>query len=114
MEFYLGADTVHYVARITDPPTPNVTEEMKARRLRKAHRRERASDPGVSPDRFIEPELWPALPAGAASGATDHWWLVHFRRQGGSRFLEVMPRGADAARTVRIGDFVLYRMPDAP
>ena len=117
MEFYLGTDTVHYVTRVTDPPTPNLTEEMKARRMRKAHRRERASDLGESPDRFIEPDQWPALPprasAQASPTAAGHWWLVHFRRQSGSRLLAFISHG-DPTKTVRIGDFVLYQMPDPP
>ena len=114
MEFYLGADVVHSVTRITNPPVPFVTEEMKARRIKKAHRRERDSDPGTLPDRFIEPELWPALPPKAsllASRSADHWWLVHFRRQQASPFAAAIPPGASI---VRIGDFDLYQMPVPP
>ena len=115
MEFYLGEDTIHYVARVTDAPVPNLTAEIKARQIRKAHRRERDSDPGLPPDRFINPALWPLLPPGAAAGAdaaAGSWWLVHFRRQKESPFNAVIPRGP--AQTVRIGDFILYQMPVPP
>ncbi len=114
MEFYLGADVVHSVTRVNDPPTLVLTEEMKARQIRNTHRRERASDPGIPPDRFIEPELWPTLPPGAsplASGSAGGWWLVHFRRQQVSPFAAVIPRDSSV---VRIGDFDLYRMPVSP
>ncbi len=123
MEFYLGANVVHYVARVADVPTPGLTEEMKARRIRKAHRRERASDPGIAPDRFIEPELWPVLPPGAATsaaGAGGGWWLVHFRHQSASPLLAMMNSGgqkdslSQRPAPVKIGDFVLYQMPDSP
>ncbi len=118
MELYLGEDVVHYVTRVTDPPTPNLTEEMKARRMRKAHRRERASDPGVAPDRFIEPEQWPALPPGASVRATASpggWWLVHFRKQRSSPLAATMHLGDHGnPEIVKIGDFFLYHMPASP
>ncbi len=123
MEFYLGEDVVHSVTRVAPVPTPNLTEEMKARRIRKAHRRERASDPGTAPDRFIEPESWPALPPGAAVKTSDSpggWWLVHFRKQRASPLAATMGQGdagpspSPRPTTVRIGDFVLYQMPDPP
>ncbi len=112
MEFYLGADTIHYVPRPLDPPSLHLTEEVKARRIKYARHCERDSDPGLPPDRFIEPELWPALPSGtsrqsARSGGS--YWLVHFRPQHNSPFNGVMSR-----QGVRIGDFVLYQMPASP
>ena len=121
MEFYLGADVIHYVGRITDAPQPNVTAAIKAKQIRKSHRRERDSDAGLPPNRFIDPQLWPTLPAGASPIATEtggKWWLVHFRRQGETPFAGIVRHpeadGINPSQIVRIGDFVLYPMPSPP
>ena len=117
LEWYLGENTVHYVARAADAPVAVLTDAIKARRLINSHHRERAGDDGLFPDRFIDPQLWPALPPRASAESfrpAGGWWLVQFRRQRESPFAAVIPRRDHGKETFEIGDFTLYRMPDPP
>lgn len=81
MEFYLGDDAPRYVAR-----DKNI--------------RQRASDPGLPPDRFVDPEAWQPAPGE---------WLVHFRKVRRSRLRAVTP--APGERWTRLGDFEVLRPP---
>jgi hypothetical protein len=98
MEFYSGEDVIRYVNR---------------------HNRlqERASDPGLPPMRFIEPDEWldrtignvrePGEPSGER-------WLIHFRKQKDSVFVPFFADSqASARQVVHIGDFDLLRWDSA-
>ncbi len=98
MEFYLGEDVVRYV--------------NKHNRLQ-----ERASDPGLAPVRFIEPDEWLDLTIGnvrAPDEPAGERWLIHFRRQQDSVFNAFFadPQ-ASGRQIVRIGGFDLLRWDSA-
>lgn len=80
MEFYLGDGVPRYIVR-----DKNI--------------RERASDPGLAPDRFTDPAAW--TPAGGE-------WLVHLRKVRKSR-LRAVPLAAGES-WVRLGDFEIGRL----
>ena len=95
-EFYLGEDTTRFVT---------------------LHNRqqERATDPGLYPRLFIEPDAWLDLTLGevrAPGERLQERWLVRFSRQKGTPFealFETIKRSGDRARIIRIGDFELLR-----
>lgn len=89
MEFYLGDDTVHYVAS-------------------NKHQRERATDAGLPPARFIPPDDWPAL-ANFPAPATGEFWLVRFRKRKHSPFDTAI--NASRQRPAKtFGQFMLFRV----
>ena len=93
MEFYLGDDAVRYVA------------ENK-------HQRERSSDPGVPPARFIDPRAWSALETAVeppGSPARD-LWLVHFRKRRHSPFGALLSQALEQHTTKTIGQFDLIHV----
>lgn len=81
LEFYLGDDIPRYI-------------------VRDDHLQELASDPGLPPDRFADPDAWQPAPGE---------WLVHFRKLRRSRLRDV-PAGPGEPWT-RIGDFELLHVP---
>ncbi len=92
-EFYLEDAHVRYVLRAAD------------------NQRERASDPGLVPDRFIDPRDWldqPGRPA-ASPPASGERWLVRFRGQRESAFDPVFSP-AGPPKVVTIGQFDLYHV----
>ena len=93
MEFYLPDAHVRYVLRAAD------------------NQRERASDPGRVPDRFVDPRDWLDSPGrpGAFPPATGERWLVRFRGQKESAFDPILsPDGPRKAASV--GQFDLYHV----
>ncbi len=94
MEFYLQDARIRYVLRAS------------------ANQKERPSDAGLVPDRFVDPADWlvrqsgPDLPPGER-------WLVRFRGQRDSPFDAMLPMGAER-RTASIGEFDLYRVGPSP
>lgn len=98
MEFYLADVDVRYVVRITN------------------HLRERPSDRGTAPVRYIEPEDWLSEQAqtGSAESAAGGRWLVHYRRQQESPFA-ALPSVAAGRKTATVGEFDLYHLePGSP
>ena len=89
-EFYLENVRVRYVLR-------------KPSKLR-----ERPSDPGLMPERFVRPQEW------LSEGVTGERWLVRYRRLRSS-LLDTLAATPAARRETTIGDFDLYRLePPAP
>ena len=88
MEFYLGEATVRYVAS-------------------NKHQRERTTDGGLAPARFIPPDDWPALNNFPAPMAGE-FWLVRFRKRKHSPFdAAIAASGLRPAKT--FGQFALFR-----
>lgn len=93
MECYLPDARVRYVLRTAD------------------NQLERASDPGLVPDRFIDPRDWLDQPGhpGAFPPASGERWLIRFRGQKESGFDPILsPNGPVKAAT--IGQFDLYHV----
>ena len=86
VEFYLDDVQVRYVLR-TGP-----------------RQRERASDPGLTPERFVDPKDWLAA---AAEG--DARWLVRYRGQRESPF-DAAASALAGRKAVTIGDFEIFRL----
>ena len=121
LEFYLGRSRVRYVIRVDGsaradlaPGSAVTGRERRATRIERYHERE--SDPGVPPNPFVEPALWPrAQPPTADRPVGGGWWFVRYHRQSKPRFdrsladTEVSLR---PVKVVRIGDFDLYRVPE--
>ena len=81
VEFYLDDVRVRYVLHLGP------------------RQRERSSDPGLAPERFVDPKDWRS---GSAPG--EHW-LVHYRGQSDSPFDAV-----SATPAATVGEFDLYRL----
>lgn len=122
LEFYLGETTVCYIIRVdgsagVESPANGGTDGRRTRVTRIERYRERASDPGVPPDRFVEPSSWPQpLPTARKTPVERNWWLVRYRRQPWPRFDQGLVQDAAGRRPVkvkRIGDFDLYQVPDS-
>ena len=95
-EFYLGEGATRYV-------------------MLHNRQQERASDAGLYPRLFIEPDAWRDLTLGdvrAPGERLQERWLVRFSKQKGTPFealFEAIKRSGDRARIIRIGDFELLR-----
>jgi 4-amino-4-deoxy-L-arabinose transferase-like glycosyltransferase len=95
-EFYLDPTTVRYV-------------------IRHDRQQERASDAGLYPGLFINPENWLDLTLGqvrAPGERLQERWLVRFSRQKGTPFetlFDTIRRSGDRDRITRIGNFELLR-----
>ena len=116
LEFYLDENRVRYIVRIDGAARSNPSASGRKRPPRIERYHERASDPGVPPDRFVDPDLWPVPPPTQAPGQSG-WWIVSLHRREPPRFLRNWPSTAGNPRPVkvrRIGDFDLYRMPVPP
>lgn len=93
-EFYLDPATVRYV-------------------IRHDRQQERASDPGLLPGIFVDPDAWLDLTLGDVhppGEALQERWLVRFTRQKDTPFLtffDTLQRSADRAKIIRIGNFEL-------
>jgi 4-amino-4-deoxy-L-arabinose transferase-like glycosyltransferase len=76
---------------------------------------ERASDPGLYPGLFIEPDTWLDLTAGdvrAPGERLQERWLVRFSRQKGTAFellFDAVQRSVNPGRIIRLGNFRLLR-----
>ena len=95
-EFYLGPRPVRYV-------------------IRHDREQERATDPGLYPGIFIDPDDWLDLTIGNVrmrGEPIQERWLVRYSKQKGTpfdTFFDVIKRSGDGAKIVRIGDFELLR-----
>ncbi len=115
LEFYLGEYRVHYVLRVDPLPRGDDTDAPKALAdAAKSERfRERVSDPGTAPNRFIPPDQWPPERT-AAMPTPGNWWYLCYHRRPRGRFRDLLHNEDPARRPVkvrRIGDFDVYRMP---
>ena len=88
VEFYLDDVRVRYVL----PANPK--------------QRERPTDPGLHPERFVDPTEWLTRPTGGER------WLVRYRRQRDSPF-DALPAALAGRKAVTIGEFDLYRLDSA-
>ncbi len=95
MEFYLGDNAVRYA-------------------VNNKHQKERSTDLGVPPERFIDPRRWSAVTAGLG----DDCWLVHFRKIRRSPFDQCVAQGREEHSIKVIGQFELvhvrFTAPGAP
>ena len=93
MEFYLPGDHIRYILRAAE------------------NQRERAMDPGLVPDRFIDPRDWLDQPGkpGAFPPASGDRWLVRFRKQKESPFNTAFA-GGETGKITSIGQFDLYHV----
>ena len=93
MEFYLPGRQVRYVIHIdtpgeNDPLPPGVAgPPVKRRQGTDEHHRERSSDPGLPPPRFVDPVIWLAQPqpGRTLAGAVPRQPGFAFRRLPASR-----------------------------
>ena len=130
-EFYLGANTVHYMLYLDAPP-PEMSDTGKSDarssgespdsvaadppKIEKLH--ERTSDPGVPPARFIDPPVWSTLSpeqVAARSTRSGGWWFVRFHGRQKPLFDVLLTEPDPSRRPVkvaRVGGFDVYRMPD--
>ena len=131
-EFYLGAEVVRYMIffNSSPPAAPGVgdtTERLAgldaaeivkgdSNKIERLH--ERASDPGVPPSRFIDPDVWSNLSPGEVAAdcrGAGGWWFVRFHGRQKPRFDVLLTNPDPTQRPVKItqlGDFDVYHMPD--
>ena len=90
MEFYLGDAVVHYV-------------------VNNDRQQERSTDPGLPPNRFIDPENWPSLKeiAGKSGPSASGLWLVRFSKRKNSPFDSVFAGNQEKRLSKMIGQFEL-------
>ena len=81
-EFYLAPQTVHYLIQLDglaqEEPDGSAIPIGRYERIH-----ERVSDPGLPPHRFVDPEVWPALPPDPGSAGVHQpggWWFIPVSR----------------------------------